>query len=325
MARTLATTDLGRVEARAWPGLVGGLLARGEPRLACARLSGGVVSLGRWQRADAVLNAQGLALAPVRRVTGGRAMALGDGLVAVALVVPHRSWLVSDDPGAVPAASLLNRGVRGILAGLTKLGIAASYGGRDFVTVKGAQAGSLSFEIAASGAALVECILPAEAHWWLPAAVDALPARAFGRGFPAPARIERLEGVSSTAVLEAIARGHSEVFGLSSHVNESAIAPDAVTEQPAFSRRSTLHAVPCGWAGASVRIEDGRLVEVAFEGDFLADSAGLAALRAACVGLVPGDESLLAALHAVYAEPGRAILGLPDLSVFSQAIVEAAS
>lgn len=325
MSRSLPFTVLERVEARRWPAITAGLVAEGRPRLLCARLTGGVVALGRYQRAETTLTERGRALRPVRRSIGGRAIAMGEGVLACALVVPHRSWLVSADGDALPASRFINRAVRGILAGLGRLGIAATYFGRDFVTVGGSQGGHLGFDLAPSGVALLECVLAAEAHWWLPSEVDALPPRPEVRGVPGPQAIAALEGVSARELALAVARGYEEVFSLP--VSEDANAlPDgaAVPDRPELPLRSSLRSVPSGWIEAGVRIEDGFIAAARFDGELLADSAGIAKLERSVVGARPELASLAPRMNSVYADARHTILGLTDLSVLAQALVDAA-
>ena len=77
MAGVLGATDLGIVDASAWPEWTAGLIAAGRPRLALAQLTGGAIALGRFQRRSTTLTPRGLQAQIVRRLTGGRAVALG--------------------------------------------------------------------------------------------------------------------------------------------------------------------------------------------------------------------------------------------------------
>lgn len=320
--RSLGLTDLGRLDARAWPDVCAGLLADARPRLVCARLSGGALALGRYQRADAFLSPAGQAIAPVRRMTGGRAAALGEGTLAVALVQPYRGWV--EDSGALPAARLLNRAVRGILDGLGRLGIGAYYFGRDFVSVEGGQAGLLGFDIAPSGAALVECVLAAEAHWWLPAEMDALPVRAPVRGVPGPRAVRLLEGVSSAGLLDAVGAGYAARFGIRTEMDARPVPRAAPpVAPPGLPGRSPLHAVPSGFVEAAARCESGRIVQASFGGELLADSAGLALLEASLRGASPDLASLAPRFNEVYRDPAHALLGVDDLEVLAAALIEA--
>lgn len=326
MSRRLGLIDAGVLDARRWPELCARLLDEAKPRLVVARLSGAVASVGRWQRPASVLAAEGRAKGFVRRRTGGRSAALGEGLVAVALSLPHRSWLLSDDVAALPTSKLLNRSVRGMLAGLGSLGVAAHYFGRDYVSVDSAQAGLAGFEIAPSSAALVECVLAAETHWWLPESIDALPARPAVRGVPGPGHVKALEGRTSAEVLAAMAGGYASTFGLDTF--DATLPPSSdveVIEPEDLPLRSSLHPIPAGFVEAQAYVEQGRLMACRFLGDFNADSAGLEALQAALVGLPPTLDAVAPVMNDVYRDPAHTILGVRDLEVFATALLEACS
>lgn len=323
MTRRLALVDAGVLEARVWPDACRALVARAEPLLMVARLSGAVASLGRWQRQASVLTAHPLETAPVTRVTGGHAAALGEGLLAVAIVLPHRSWLVSDAPAELPASRLLNRAVRGVLVGLGLMGVSAKYFGRDYVSVESAQAGLVGFDIAPSGVALVECVLAAEAHWWLPAHLDALPARPPVRGVPGPGHIQNLAGCSSARLLERVAEGYRSTFDLDTFAEAydwSRVPFEAPADLPL---RSTLHPTPSGFVEAQARLQNGRIAECRFHGDFNADSAGILSLQQALAGVSPAMDDIAPRMNDVYRDAGHTILGVEDLKVFATALLEA--
>lgn len=306
MTRSLAFTDVGSLDARDWPRLTTRLLLEGRPRFVCARLSGVCLALGRWERARSVLTPYALERAPVRRTTGGRTLALGGGQVALALVTPSLSWLTGE---TLPASSVLNRHVRGMLSGLARLGVGAQYFGRDFVTVDSAQAGHLSFDIDANGHVLVECVLAVGAHWQLPEHCDALPPLPAQRGVPGPGMVPELRG----DVLEAMRRGHVERYGVEAEVVDAGweLAED-VPDPVERGGRSRLHAVATGWVEA---MTDGQGVTIC--GSFLADSAGMARLQEATAD---GFEARLAE---VLSRPEHAMLGVTDPGVLVQAVREA--
>src|SRR5262245_61657671 len=122
--------------------------------LLCAYvLPGDVLALGRFHAIPAA-SATDVMLA--RRKSGGRPAPLGDGYLALALVLPHRAALVGDDPAALAPEQVLNRAVRGLLGALESLGVNGYYPGRDLVTVDRRVIAALGFEIASDGATLVE-------------------------------------------------------------------------------------------------------------------------------------------------------------------------
>lgn len=323
MSRRLGLVDAGVLDARRWPDACRTLVARAEPRLMVARLSGAVASLGRWQRRSSVLTGHALQTPPVRRVTGGRAAALGEGLLAVAIALPHRSWLLSDEPAGLQASKLLNRGIRGVLAGLGSMGVSAKYFGRDYVSVDSAQAGLAGFEIAPDGVALVECVLAAETHWWLPAHLDALPQRPPVRGVPGPGHISKLVGCSSSRLLEHVAQGYRATFEIDTLAESFDDVPAPFEEPADLPLRSKLHPTPAGFCEAQVRLENARIAECRFHGGFNADSGGILALQQALVGALPSIDDIAPRMNDVYRNAGHAILGVVDLEVFATALLEA--
>jgi hypothetical protein len=325
MPLAMLLTDLGAVDARRWPGLVEGLRREGAARLVAARFTGGAIALGRYQRGPAVLSPEGLSKPSVRRATGGRAIVLGEGALGLALVLPHRSALAGDDPEALPASRFVNRAVRGVLSGLARLGVGATYFGRDFLTLDGGQGAFVSFEVGADGHALLEVVVAAEAHWALPRAFSALPEAAPQRGVPGPALVAKLTNRTSAELLAAVAEGYVERFGVVTNpAVSSPIAPATVPGLPDLPLASPFVEVPVGFVQTRARLEGGRLAQASFEGDFLADSAGIEALQAAVIGCAPALDALAPVMNAVYARQRHTILGLPDLAVFADGLVRAA-
>src|SRR5579884_3739328 len=94
-----------------------------------------------------------------RRLAGGRAAPGGPGFVGVSLVLPHRAALVANDPLALAPEQVMNRCVRGILAGLEAVGVPALYPGRETITAGGRLLGLLAFDVDAHGACLFEAVL----------------------------------------------------------------------------------------------------------------------------------------------------------------------
>lgn len=322
MARDLAITS-GDADGAAWPGLVAALQREGRPRLVVQRLTGGSIAVGRYQRAASALTDHARSKGFQRRVTGGRAIALGEGMFGVALVLPHRGWLAGDEAEAVPTAKLLNRSVRGLLSGLGRLGVGATYFGRDFVTVDSAQAAYLTFDVDAAGHAVVECVLPAEAHWWLPADCDAQPRTVPERGFPAPATIERLRGVAPETLLDALVAGFADRSETTSTRDDRLPPPGArLDDPPELERGSAPRRIAAGFLEARATMHDGVIAGAGFRGDFLGDSAGLRTLEAALAGAAPTLEAIGPRLNAVYADAAHTLLGA-DLDDLANALLEA--
>src|SRR5512143_3306381 len=99
-----------------------GLLGRGgaEPVLLLATLAGETVLLGRHQRASSALRldaVRGRGLPLARRPGGGRALLAAGGALALFAAVPAGAALF---PGPFGVDKVMNRYVRGLLAGLRR-------------------------------------------------------------------------------------------------------------------------------------------------------------------------------------------------------------
>jgi hypothetical protein len=88
---------------------------------------------------------------------GGTKVAIGEGDVYIGLALEKSNALVADcDP-----SRLINRHVRPLLRALSKGGVKAMYGGRDFISAKGERVGWVGMQHAAeTGRAAFEAIIP---------------------------------------------------------------------------------------------------------------------------------------------------------------------
>ena len=95
-----------------------------------------------------------------RRLTGGRVVGGGEGWLGIALVLPTRNSLLNEEAGARLAPDqVMNRYVRGLLAGLRSMRLNCFYPGRDAITYEQREIAMCSYEIDASGAMLFEATL----------------------------------------------------------------------------------------------------------------------------------------------------------------------
>ena len=129
-----------------------------DPVLLFAETSEQVALLGRYQsfgpgRTDAPPSNV------TRRLSGGRAAALGPGVLWISVVLPALTELTA--PNALPIAPsrALNRYCRGVLRGLATLGVPAFYPGQDCITVRRRPLALLSVQVTDTGQALFECML----------------------------------------------------------------------------------------------------------------------------------------------------------------------
>ncbi len=108
-----------------------------EGALVVAEVASEALVLGAFQRAASTVDLDRVArtgMQLARRSTGGTALHARPGQVFFALELANAAAL----GGTSDPARALNRHVRPLLSALGRLGIAATYGGRDFVQAKGA-------------------------------------------------------------------------------------------------------------------------------------------------------------------------------------------
>jgi hypothetical protein len=284
------------------------------------------VSLGRFHRrppGDAPL---------VRRLSGGRVVAVGPGVVSLTGVFPSVAWLAfgRDLPGP---DQVLNRALRPLLAALRTVGVDAFYGGRDLITCAGSPIAVASFTVLPDGAVVVEAhvavatsldrcsLLLAE---WDPGGLVLHDAAAFAGASPLAQRVPRA-GTLEWAVC--IAEHAESAFGCDARV-AGVIAESSMASAigPAFAAfQNERGAIPTGWATAagiemlgaveaSAWIEAGRIAALELSGDLIAPYASIAEIEESCVGQRPARAAVERALLAVFSRPGRFVLGARDLA-----------
>ncbi|MDI1483091.1 hypothetical protein [Polyangium sp. y55x31] len=148
--------------------------------VALSLVDGSAVVLGAAQRAGRVVDLAACAqrgIPILRRATTGTAAWLGGRGLVVTLVLPHVAALVAD---ATPR-TLLNRNVRPLLGGFTRAGMLAHYFGREWITLRRRPAVLLGFDVAESGAVLVEAFVGYDAAIALPEEITTESERAIDR------------------------------------------------------------------------------------------------------------------------------------------------
>jgi len=289
--------------------------------LVLAELGGESGALGAFQRAGR----SGLAR-ELRGPCGGRSAFAGEGTCALFAVASDvHAWLGEARP--LPAARVLNRWVRGLLAGLSRVGVAASYPGRDFVAADGARVAQVSVGRAASGAWILQAILASRRPFTTREPAPAFP------GLPPlpPAGVLAPAAGAREPLFAALAVGFAERFALA--LEPAPLAADelrgvATTPRPplvepelAGLRCGGAVAIPNGELEAHVALgTDGALERVRLRGDWMAAAGDVAALEAALAGLAPASSELRARCARWLTDPAVLALGVSGPEPIADAI-----
>jgi lipoate-protein ligase A len=310
-----------------------GLLRHGWPKplLVLAGIAEPAVLLGRHQRARSAVDverahARGLPL--VRRAGGGRSLVVGEGVLGVFLYVPPADPLAA--PGT-PAERLLNRHVRGLLAGLRGAGArSAAYFGRDFVSAEGRQLALVSQETTAGGGAAFEALVAASRPLPVPHDLTRYPPHRDPRaGGPRPVSLAELSGRApafeelATAIEQGYSAAHEREPVRAAGLLPEAELPAAAEDEEGFAE-SGLVEVPIGFAEALVRHEAGRVVRARLRGDFVAPAFVVAGLEADLDGAPLAFAELGRRVDAAFRRPGAFVHGVRELRVLADAVLAAA-
>lgn len=295
-----------------------------------AALTGAGIALGAHQRAVQAVHlsrARESGVSVLRRASGGPTMHAGDGVVYLALGLRTASTLLE-----CPRDRVLNRNVRGLLAGLSAGGVAAHYFGREFVSLARRPAVGCHWTRDAAGHVLLEFFLGVSVSHLPDDALVAYPSRvepAMNGKAPitfADAYATTARGVAPDAeplVQLALVRGYAQQYQLAL---EPVAAPDVSPRTDLATRNdeddqdddamrwSQPHEVPIGFVSAGLAVRDGAIRDAQLAGDFFADADGAARLHSALVGHAPAPETLVAAINATYGAGGAVIEGLRSLA-----------
>jgi hypothetical protein len=290
------------------------------------RAAGEGISVGRFHRrpsGDSPL---------VRRLSGGRAVVTGPGVLSLTGVFPSLAWLALGRETPRPD-QVLNRALRPLLATLRAAGLDAFYGGRDLVTCEGSPIAVASFTVLPDGVVVVEAHVATETPLdrstellaeWDPDGLVLHDACAFS----AASTLERrAPGISAIDWAASLAEQGKASFRCDAHVadgiGESSIAATATPAYEAF--QSERGAIPPGWVSAvgiemlgaveaAARIDAGRIVALELSGDVIATYASVAEIEEACRGQPPSRAAAERALLSVLTRPGRFALGVRELA-----------
>jgi lipoate-protein ligase A len=293
---------------------------------------GAVVSMGRYHL---VANPVPPSHRLVRRFSGGRAIPFGDGFVGLALVLPHRSALYSDDPTALAPHQVMNRYVRGILEGGRLVNIPAFYPGRDFITVGQRVLGLVSFEVNHTGALLFEAIIANTRDFSvLPALLDRVdPSGVIKAEMLMPDSTTCLAHELGTEltieeVADLLRRGYENQFRLRCEphtltaVEHQAIEVTAASEfhDGRWLRQRVVGADLDRRASARVQLgvfetyfalEQGRFIkDILFAGDFIANSPAIRQLEHDLRGCPAEWRAINAVTSEIFSRPENYILGI---------------
>lgn len=289
------------------------------------------LALGRYHRLDA-RNAR-----IARRVTGGRAVAAGPGLIELTLVAPASQWL-DPEGGTLGPERILNRSLRPLLGVLRAAGVDAFYPGRDLVTVGGRTLACAAFTVLPDGLLLVEQVLAVEESLGAlasrlaeldPDGVAAIDAGVFQDAL-ALSDLGPTTAWGPAGLVEALAAEAERCWRCRAETPSAPPPAFAAVQRPsdaayvAFRReRGPLVAGRASSAAltmlgvvelAATVAADGRLRDVEISGDLIAPYATLEDLAAALDGARPTAAHARRRLAPLLADPRHFVLGSPDLA-----------
>lgn len=269
-----------------------------------------------------------------RRLTGGRVVGSGQGWLNLALILPSRDALLPDHDIKLKPDQVMNRYVRGLLAGLRDLGLDCFYPGRDAITFEGREIAMCTFETDASGAMLFECVLAVnrgmeevvhDLEHFDPA--GQLPCAMYGPDNATKLVRELDRDVTFAEVANAIARGYSNLLGggdrreLTALESAHAERRGASLEQRGWLQLSAIGnltsrvASQLGTIEARVKTSADDVVEkIGLFGDLIANSPGIAAFQSEMIGRRLDLASVSAAVMKVFGHGDNFILGIGELS-----------
>jgi lipoate-protein ligase A len=285
--------------------------------------------LGRFHRADPASAASALVS---RRLSGGRIVPVGPGVVCITLVAPVVDWL---DPrgAALRPEQVLNRALRPLLHMLRSLKVDAFYGGRDLVTVAGRTIAHVSFTVMRDGVVVVEMHVAERASFAdLPQLLDRCdPHGVAGADRDSMANatsVEEIAGTTGASDEEWAARlAKSAAATFACEVAAADRADGDVTMADAGAAREfvsspgpiagelrTAAAVSMlGMVECAGRLRGDRLTGLEITGDLIAPFHTLDDIAAECEGEPLRPAQVRKALARAFARPRSFLLGIREL------------
>lgn len=303
--------------------------------LYAAPLELAAVALGAYQHAGHALDPEpfaAMALPVLRRRSGGAAVWAGDGVVYFALGLHDGSALMSCPPG-----KLLNRNVRGMLAGLRGIGVATHYFGRDFLSFTADPGVYVGWDEAEDGRVLIEAFVALETPFVLPATLGGYPPPNEPplRG-KEPSTLRKVGATQSARdVQQALVDGYARGFELELEdepptgaelsaiaATRAALAVDIKDDRGLCWSRPVEEAIGFISAGAR-RDGSGTIADVALGGDFFQHRACPGQLRGALIGGDADPDRIGLAIDRVYAARPGLIEGVRSLGKLQAALLDA--
>ncbi|MGH2899134.1 MAG: hypothetical protein ACRDMZ_10715, partial [Solirubrobacteraceae bacterium] len=295
----------------------------GTSALLIAELRGAGATVGRFQA-----RGSSHAKSEHRRFTGGRSTRAGDGIVSLSALAPGpQAWL--DEPGVLSGPRLLNRWVRGLLGGLAKLGVPASYPGRDFALANGRRIAYVSLSRESSGVAIFQAVLALEAPYTTAEREPQWPGLPTA---PEPTTLARERGGAPdfAAIAAALAAGFAERMSLElddaplsadeAHALAAAVPPALDDPSLVGLVRGAPVATPIGELTAHVALDgERRLARVRLRGDWIAAPSDVEALEGALVGELPDGAHVRELCAAWLAAPAVLVVGVTEAAALCDA------
>lgn len=295
--------------------------------------------LGRFHRAPlAATNSEKGRDGLSRRLSGGRVVPVGPGVVCMTMVAPLVNWF---DPAssALRPEQVLNRALRPVLAMLRDDGVDAFYPGRDLITVGGRAIAHASFTVMRDGVAVVDVQVAESTAWTnLPGLLDQFdPQGVAGVDRGGFAQASSLVEAATAARVDAewvarLARFGATTFGCETDVSQADDPQESDVDQgvTSASRRAaheflvepgplpegqrTAAAVSMlGMVECTGRMHGDRLRDLRITGDLLAPFHTLDDIAAACEGQPFRAANIRKALARVMASPRNFVLGVAKL------------
>ena len=235
-----------------------------------------VVLLGRSQRIGRVLDVAAAARDGIelqRRASSGTACHFGHRGIVWTLALPSIAALHED----ATQRTLLNRNLRGFLAGFARAGLAARYFGREWISLRGAPGALVGYEVDEHGAVLIEVMASMQDGFAIPDSMACPAERSLDRyAGKAPRGLVDLGAPNDALALgERVVEGAAERWGtalVSGAIEEpEALSPivDPNDPMPAGFEPLAEIRVPIGWIDRAIDPRTGR---VWLGGDVLAAS-----------------------------------------------------